>query len=377
MRFAAYEMVVAPLALALAARLAGLTLGWTRASVEIAALVAYGYTLEWTAITVFASHRYAEGWQLAPFGVPLAVASVWAALILAALALVGRVGLSTRLHRAAAAALLGIALDLLIEPVAVRTGLWEWTPPGPWLGVPIGNFVGWAVIIGTYAYGAERWGDAGGLAAQAARRAALGAGAIGALLLVGLAWRSLGAEALFQGAAGWAAWAVLLIATAGQRLWAGRPLEGTTLYAQLGSANTSLPGAVFVVVASAFTWDALLLMEDAFAIAAAGTCLSLLIASPDVFPARIVDRWRQSTYAAFAEGDGVIRVLMKRRNGQAWTIEDRAFLRAKVRALARWTPALFLFLLPGSMLLLPAYAWFLDRRRRTRPTIAMPSVPSD
>jgi hypothetical protein len=118
-------------------------------------------------------------------------------------------------------------------------------------------------------------------------------------------------------------------------------------------------------------------MEGAFAIAAAGTCLSLLIASPDVLPARIVDRWRQSTYAAFAEGDGVIPVLMKRRNGQAWTIEDRAFLRAKVRALARWTPALFLFLLPGSMLLLPAYAWFLDRRRRIRPTIATPSAPSD
>jgi uncharacterized membrane protein len=376
-RFAAYEMVVAPLALALALRLAGLTLGWKRASVEVSALVVYGYALEWTAIALFASHRYADGWQLAPLGVPLAVASVWAALILAALGLVGRLGLSTRLHRAAAAALLGIALDLLMEPVAVRTGLWEWTPAGPWLGVPIGNFVGWAVIIGAYAYGAERWGDAGGLPAQAARRAALGVGAIGALMLVGLVWRSLGAEKLFQGAAGWGVWAALLVATAGQRLWAGSPLEGKTLYARLGSGHTSLPGAVFVVVTSAFTWDALLLMEDALAIAAAGTCLSLLIASPDILPARIVERWRQSTYAAFAEGDGVIRVLMKPRNGQAWTTEDRTFLRAKVKALAHWTPALFLFLLPGSMLLLPAYAWLLDRRRRARPTIATPSVPSE
>ena len=46
-----------------------------------------------------------------------------------------------------AAALIAISLDLLMEPVAVRLGLWRWTPPGAWLGVPVGNFVGWAVIV--------------------------------------------------------------------------------------------------------------------------------------------------------------------------------------------------------------------------------------
>ena len=100
--------------------------------------------------------------MLAPLGVPVAVALVWAAVISAALALAARRGLRPASARALAAALFAITLDLMIEPVAVRRGLWGWTPPGPWLGVPIGNFVGWAVIVAGYAYRAPSAGRAGG-----------------------------------------------------------------------------------------------------------------------------------------------------------------------------------------------------------------------
>jgi hypothetical protein len=59
------------------------------------------------------------------------------------------------------------------------------------------------------------------------------------------------------------------------------------------------------------------------------------------------------------------RVLFKPRNGEPWTRDDRAFLRRELAALARrWAPGFFLFLLPGGLLLAPAYAWYLDRRRR-------------
>jgi hypothetical protein len=64
--------------------------------------------------------------------------------------------------------------------------------------------------------------------------------------------------------------------------------------------------------------------------------------------------------------EGLVRVLMKPRNGEAWTSEDRAFLRAGLRAAMGWAPLLLLFLVPGSFLLLPAYAWILDRRRVRR-----------
>jgi hypothetical protein len=365
-RFAVYETLVAPTALALAALEARRAFGGRRALVEIAALVVYGFGLEWTAIAVFGSHRYAEGWRLAPLGVPLAVASVWAALIMSSLGIAGRLGFATPLGRAAAAALLGIALDLLMEPVAVRAGLWQWTPPGPWLGVPVGNYVGWAVIVGVYAFGAEQRENDAGLGARVARRLALGMASVAALMAVGLGWRFLGAERLFSRGGGWAVWGALLVATARLGLRRTRPFEGPTPAGKLAASGARLSQGAFLLVAAPFAADALRLGAVDLAVVAGGTCLVLFVVLPDALPARLVDGWRREAHAALAEVDDLIRVLMKPRNGEAWTAADRAFLRDQMRAAARWTPALFLFLLPGSVLLLPAYAWILDRRRSRR-----------
>lgn len=38
------------------------------------------------------------------------------------------------------------AIDLIMDPVSIRAGTWNWTNGGPYFGVPIGNFVGWFVI---------------------------------------------------------------------------------------------------------------------------------------------------------------------------------------------------------------------------------------
>jgi len=66
-----------------------------------------------------------------------------------------------------------------------------------------------------------------------------------------------------------------------------------------------------------------------------------------------------------AQVQGLVQVLFKNRNGETWTDDERAFLKRELRGLAgRWTPGFFLFLLPGGMLLVPAYAWFLDQRKR-------------
>jgi uncharacterized membrane protein len=198
---AVFELVVSPLSAGLAPRPAGRGLGARRAAVEFLSLAAYGYALERVAIAVFESHDYGHAWLLAPGGVPVAVAACWSAAILSSLALAHRLGARSPAALAATAALLGIALDLLMEPVAVRSGLWRWTPPGAWLGVPVGNFVGWGVIVGVYAWGAERSAPTGSAASLAARRLALGTAAILALLLVGLVWTRLGAERLFAGPA--------------------------------------------------------------------------------------------------------------------------------------------------------------------------------
>jgi hypothetical protein len=78
----------------------------------------------------------------------------------------------------------------------------------------------------------------------------------------------------------------------------------------------------------------------------------------------MIEWWRESVYGKLTRIEGFMAVLMKPRNGQPWTPADRSFLQAEMRAVARWIPAFFIFLLPGGMLLLPGYAWLLDRRRR-------------
>ena len=65
---------------------------------------------------------------------------------------------------------------------------------------------------------------------------------------------------------------------------------------------------------------------------------------------------------------GLMPLLMKHRNGGTWTAEERAELLVQLRVLSRVSPYLLFLLLPGSALLLPGYAWWLDRRRKPRIT---------
>jgi hypothetical protein len=63
---------------------------------------------------------------------------------------------------------------------------------------------------------------------------------------------------------------------------------------------------------------------------------------------------------------GIMPLLMKSRNGGHWTSAEREELIGHLRRMAHLSPYLIALLLPGSMLLLPGYAWWLDRRRLRR-----------
>ena len=67
-------------------------------------------------------------------------------------------------------------------------------------------------------------------------------------------------------------------------------------------------------------------------------------------------------------------LLMKNRNGGRWTDEEKCELILQMRIISRVSPYLFFLLLPGSVLLLPIYARWLDRRRKPRVTVAVAGV---
>ncbi|HEY8150153.1 MAG TPA: carotenoid biosynthesis protein [Vicinamibacteria bacterium] len=272
---AVHEFLVAPVAILLAFLHARAALGPRRAAGELLALAAYGFALERISMTAFGSHRYGPEWVVAPLGVPVAVALVWAAVISSALALAARRGLRPAPARALAAALFAVTLDLTIEPVAVRRGLWEWTPPGPWLGVPIGNFVGWVVIVAGYGIGAERWAGGGRFATEAIRRLLLAATALAALIAVGMLWTQLGMEAALGRRGGWLAWGLVLVTTAALGLRRAPPFEGDTLAGRLGATPGIGPGLVFLAVATAFAAEAARLGDAIIGLVALGTALAL------------------------------------------------------------------------------------------------------
>jgi len=67
-------------------------------------------------------------------------------------------------------------------------------------------------------------------------------------------------------------------------------------------------------------------------------------------------------------------LLMKQRNGAPWASEERAELVRHLRRLTSIGPYFLALIAPGSFLLLPLLAWWLDRRRAKRPAPPPPAA---
>ena len=67
-----------------------------------------------------------------------------------------------------------------------------------------------------------------------------------------------------------------------------------------------------------------------------------------------------------AQMKGALTLLMKQRNGGTWSSEDRQELRKLMRSITSVSPYLLIWVVPGSMLILPFLAWHLDTRRKRR-----------
>jgi len=88
------------------------------------------------------------------------------------------------------------------------------------------------------------------------------------------------------------------------------------------------------------------------------------------------ERERKRLLAEAVQIKGLMPLLMKRRNGQQWSREDKTELRAHFRRLSELSPYLVVVVLPGAPVTLPLLAWWLDRRRLHRKRGPQDTVPA-
>ncbi|HUX25931.1 MAG TPA: hypothetical protein VMV87_15085 [Burkholderiales bacterium] len=78
----------------------------------------------------------------------------------------------------------------------------------------------------------------------------------------------------------------------------------------------------------------------------------------------MMDRERKYVLGEVVQVTGLMPLLMKPRNHQKWTPEDRRQIIGHLRRLSMVSPYLVVMVMPGSFVVLPALAWWLDRRRQ-------------
>jgi hypothetical protein len=77
----------------------------------------------------------------------------------------------------------------------------------------------------------------------------------------------------------------------------------------------------------------------------------------------LTERERDLLLSEVSQVRGLMPLLMKQRNGAPWSTDDRAELRLHLMRLKHISPYVVLSVMPGSFLVLPLLAWWLDRRR--------------
>jgi hypothetical protein len=97
--------------------------------------------------------------------------------------------------------------------------------------------------------------------------------------------------------------------------------------------------------------------------------IKALVLYPGVFYRSLRDlteRERLYLTSEIMQVRGLMPLLMKPRNRQRWTPEEKQALVAHFRRLTSISSYLVVLVMPGGMLMLPALSWWLDRRRNRR-----------
>jgi len=119
---------------------------------ELSTAFAFGLLLEEGDILIFQTYRYAEHWFRFDL-VPPAIGMAWALIIVSAMNISDALGIDEKIAPLADA-VWAILLDLALDVVAIRLGMWTWTIQldQGWFGVPYGNFYAWLFVAASFSF---------------------------------------------------------------------------------------------------------------------------------------------------------------------------------------------------------------------------------
>ena len=122
--------------------------------IELLSAVPFGLLLEQGDIKIFGSYAYSQGFFIKLGSVPVAIALAWAMIITSSMFMSDRLRIPQRLAPFTDA-VFAILLDLSLDAIAIRQGLWHWNIPlnAGFFGVPAGNYYGWLFV----AFGFSAW----------------------------------------------------------------------------------------------------------------------------------------------------------------------------------------------------------------------------
>ena len=113
----------------------------------------YGLLLELLDLRIFGTYHYghATWWWIGD--VPLYIPVLWAIIVHSSMLLSDRSGLPVW-ARPFLDGLLAVLIDVAVDAIAIRLGLWRWEIPltDGWFGVPAGNLCAWMWVAAWYSW---------------------------------------------------------------------------------------------------------------------------------------------------------------------------------------------------------------------------------
>lgn len=117
---------------------------------EFLKILIFCFLAEQLTIAIFHSHTYPTTYSIFIFNVPLVILLGWYAIITMTREIIYRLNVKKFIPKILLIAAIALNIDFIMDPLAIRIGLWDWNLIHHFFGVPFGNFLGWFFIVSLY-----------------------------------------------------------------------------------------------------------------------------------------------------------------------------------------------------------------------------------